>query len=317
METLIWFSNICVRKKRRMTIALLIMLLFSGSAAASEHWTVNGIANGMQAAEQKFTDVRLNYTTLTTKWEDPNGPANIVEALYAEKCIQEPNGQKRPQYHDVRACALDPQTGKCDVFWDKLSIFDGVATTALRRKLEPDEPFDEPMVATIVVGYDSNEFGGYYVDPHTKIWYLGGISFAGLLKENSETFNIENPSEFLKGIPCVKLVGSFASGKGTLRLWVSPEKGFLPLKCQVIDSAGRWRYESELDDLIQLPSGMWYPKTIRSPAEAPGGPNPAWREIYHISEISLQPIQQQFFTPDFPPNTRVFDEVLGICYVTY
>jgi hypothetical protein len=146
------------------------------------------------------------------------------------------------------------------------------------------------------------------------------MSLAAFLKKYAAEFRVESQSESVDGIAAARLVGTWQDSHNgkifTMKLWVSPERSFLPLKRQIIASDGTMLSETALYDLVQLPNGMWYPKTIRSPAEPSGIPQPSVAHIYEISRILIDPIPEGFFTPTFPPNTRVVDDILKVTYIT-
>lgn len=296
------------RISKLVVLVYVTYLAWVGLASADATFTVDTIADGMLAAEARFTNLRLNYVTTRMSWNRRNDPIQLLEGVYAEK-----KTAKRLWYLDRKVSIIDPETEESTLVEDTLASFNGDATITLERKVEPDKP----MRGAILAGYDPNRFPIYYMDPHTKIWYHARRLLGELLKEYRNTFRIESESEMLDGLPTVKLVGTFSDGMLTMKLWVSPQRNFLPIKRQIMQTGGRLLSETALYNLVQLPNGLWYPKTIQSPADPPGAPNPAFVTTYSISEISVDPIPQEFFSPKFPPNTQVYDDILKVSYKTY
>jgi len=296
-------------------VIMLNFLLAASIFGETTSYSVDTIADGLLEAEARLSDIRLDYVFTHRAWNEPNRPKVVVEGMYAQKTSK--TMSKRLRYLERRDSIVNPNTGKVTLGEDSIASFNGEVTTILHRRTRSGEPM-EPMKGYILASYDSKWFGRYDKDPHTKIWYHGTkMRLGGVLKKFKDQFHIESESEVLDGISTVKLVGTLGAGKISMKLWVSPERNFLPLKRQIMRTGGRFLSETALYDLVQLPNGMWYPKTVRSPADPPGFPNPRIVHIYNISKISIEPIPEEFFTPDFPPNTRVYDEILKASYTTY
>jgi hypothetical protein len=303
------FSNIMLIKSSKAIVLVSFLSLIWPVAAISETevYTVDNIADGMLEAEAKFTDLRLEYVQIGGPSNEPNGPINIAKATYAQKM------PKRLRYLDINVSSTNLKTQESILVADIRASYDGEVTAILDRKVESGEP----MRGAVLAGYESSQFPAISMDPHTEIWYFNNKFIGNILKENRNTFRIESESEALDGASAVKLTGTIWDGVLTLKLWVSPERGFLPLKRQVMQTGGRFYSETALYDLVQLPNGMWYPKTIQSPADPPGAHNFVYTTTCNISKISIDPIPKEFFTPDFPPNTYVIDDVLKTSYTTY
>jgi len=281
-------------------------------------YTIDTIAEGLLGAEAQFTDLRLDYNDQRCVYRDGNSicPFRIVKAVYAQKVSKQdpndPNKPKKLRYLDRKSYLIDQNTKQITLVEDTLSTFNGKGTTVLNRKAKRGKL----MRAVILEGYDPNQFPAYDMDPHTKIWYCGK-KIGRILKENRKTFRTESEAELLDGVSTIKLTGTFADGKITMKLWISPERNFLPLKRQISKTGGRLLSETALYELVQLPNGMWYPKIIRSPDEPPGAPNPRMTQVYNISKISIEPITEEFFSPEFSPGTYVIDDINKVSYTTY
>jgi hypothetical protein len=301
---------------RVIVLVSVLYLMWPAQTTAKTAYTVDAIAEGLLAAEAQLTDLRLDYAFTHRAWNEPNGSKLVTEATYAHKTSEQI--PQRLRYLERITFVVDPNGEHTSLREDILASFNGQATTTINRVVESGEL----MRAFIQPGYDSKWFGSYDPDPHTKIWYYGSeILLGDIVKRYKNKFHIESEFEVVDGISTIKLTGTWTDPYNgvefTMKLWVSPERNFLPLKWQVIREDGKMLSETALYNLVRLPNGMWYPKTIRSPADPPAILNPRIAHIYNISEISIEPVPQDFFTPKFAPNTRVHDGILNITYTTY
>jgi len=300
------------------TVVAILFLAWTIPAGAKTNYTVESIADALLEAEAKFTDLQLKYISTGMSPDDPNGRINTAESVYAQKIIQNKDGKKRLRYQKLKVTSVESKSGQRTLVWDTMASYNGQVTRFLNNKVEQGKP----MEGIIKDGYNRRYFPVLAEDPHTKIWYSGGGDrlLGNFLKESKDKFHIESHSELVNGISTVKVVGELVKAKTgkslILKLWVSPEHNFLPLKRQRVLDSGELTWEVGLYDLIELPNGLWYPKTIQSPAEPPGRPDAPWLSVCEILEISVDPITEKFFTLEFPLNTRVSDEVLGVSYTT-
>lgn len=281
---------------------LMAYLVWMSPAIADTTNTVDSIAEKLLAAEAQFTDLRLEYVAMVrVHTKDNSNPFRVVEGIYVKKKML-----KELQYSDRRISMIDSETKQSTLIVDALASFNGDVTITLNRKVKSGKP----MRGGIYPGYKPDEFPPIDADPHTSIWYFGPKQVGELLKKNSNTFRIESESEVIEGVSTIKLAGTILDGIFTMKLWVSPEFNFLPMKRQVFrTSDGKLGAEMVLSNLVQLPNGLWYPKTIRT-----GSPDPEFAFTYSISKISIDPIPEEFFSPEFPSNTRVEDKVLNVSY---
>jgi len=308
----------CRTPDRSVLIAVLFLGWF-GSVCVGSTYTVDAVADGLLAAEARLMNLRLEYVLTRSTWNEPNRPKLVIEAVYAQKRSE--NAPGRLRYLDCKHTIVSPSKKQVAFRVDMLASFDGQVTTILYRKDESGESL-EPMKGYILNGYKSGPFPTALGDPHTKIWYFAGRHLGTFLKEHRDKFHVESDSKVLNGISTIEVVGTLwadpNTGKSrTMKLWVSPERNFLPLKFQLVRANGELAWETALYDLMQLPNGIWYPKTIRSPADPPGMRDPQILEIHSISKISIDPLPDDFFRPKFPPGTRVLDNILNASYTTY
>jgi len=313
--------NVLLGQLRRSVVLAIVAVLclpWNVPAIADASYTVDAIADGLSTAEARFTDLRMEYVFTHSDWNEPNGPKLVVEGVYVQKTSKEIS--KRLRYLDRKHSFVDPNKGQVTLGEHALASFNGQATRLLYRRGKSGELM-EPMKGYVLAGYKKKFFPRLYRDPHTKIWYFADKVLGEFLKEYRDKFHIESESELLDDISTVKLVGTWTEPNTvvshSMKLWVSPEHNFLPLKRQLIRADGSLISETALYNLIQLPNGMWYPRVIRSPADPPGAPNPRIAHIYNISKISIEPIPEEFFSPEFPPNTYVIDDIQKVSYTTY
>ncbi len=325
------FLNICYQQSKMLcqetkcwilivVFVLSILCTSWGSASTTDiSHAVDSIADGLIATEAQFTNLRLEYVLIHRAWNKPKGPMLVTEGIYAEKKTTSKTQRLRYLHRKVYY-VVDVNQERTDPHEDTLASFDGQATRILYRKNESGKSL-EPMKGYILPGYEKQAFPDFMGDPHTTVCYYAGRQLGRFLKQQRDKFYVESQNEALNGIPTVKIAGTLGTSpnKGesqTMKLWISPERNFLPLKIQRLRSGGELSWETELCDLVQLPNGMWYPKIIRSPADPPGTPKPPMLQIYNISKISIDPLPDKFFEFKFPPNTRVIDDILKITYIT-
>jgi len=307
-------ENAHYRMYKLTSFALLQCVMWAITTIASTTSdSADTIAEALLAAEAQFSNLQLQYTATRRNWNSPNQPFSTLEGVYHQKSIITGEGRKRLRYLDRKVFFVDPNTRQTTLVDDTLSTFDGNATMVLDRKVESGKP----MRGYVLAGYDRKQFPSYYMDPHAKIWYFDGQPLGEILKQNRDTFRTVSKSEMLDGIPTVRLMGTIWHGKAAMTLWVSPERGFIPIKTQFTKASGeRLLMGTILHDLVRLPSGAWYAKKIQSPEVPLSDPAPAYFLIYDISKISTDTVSEDSFRLKFPPNTLVFDDILKVSYTT-
>jgi hypothetical protein len=284
-----------------LSFILAFFFLINRDMAAEQTLTVDSAAEGLSASQAVFTNLRFEYVS---QWKIRlnNGSDVIhrVEGTYAQKFP----GALR--YRELKFSRIDIGNGDVNILVDGWAGYDGNATYILDRMVRTGKP----KRGYIRPGYDPNQFTIIGFDPLSNIWNQGKRSLASFVRENKGTFLTEQEKEIMEGVSTVKLVGNFADGKLAMKLWLSPEHNSLPMKRQIFNNKdGKLMSETVLSNLVQLPNGLWFPQSIRS-----GSPDPEWAIYQEISKISIDPIPEDFFTPDFPAGTDVSDEVLGINY---
>jgi hypothetical protein len=290
-----------------MCVIILCTWMCAGSLGAETRahmpsYDVEAIAEGLLSGETQFTDLTLHYVANAPVWlqEKEAYELDIIQGCYFQKLPE------KMQRLDKKVFRVKNATGERTMLSDRSSCFNGEATLALYKNTGPGL-----MRARIFKGYEAQAFGQPDC-PHDFIWKLGRRSFGSIIRENKDTFHVENDSEMVENTRTIKLSGVIMEGRIRLNMWISPSYNFLPLKVQFVRVRdGRLGTETALSDLIRLPNGLWYPRRIRT-----GSPDPNEAVTCTITEISIEPIPKEVFTPKIPPGTLVFDYVLGLTYAT-
>lgn len=285
-------------------ISIIIITCFYHYSYASEQpVTLDSISDGLSTNEAAFTNLRLEYILQwRLRLEDGSDVFHRIEAVYAKKT------PGNLQYLEQNFSRINVASGEVNVFTDGWASFDGNATYTLNKNVRAGKP----KRGFVRLGYDPNDFSttSIYFIPHSNIWNQGRQSLATFIRKNKETLKVEQGMESIEGVPSIKLAGNFAEGKLMMKLWISPQRNFLPIKRQVYNTKdGKLMSETVLSNLVQLPNGLWFPKSIRF-----GSPDPEWAIYQEITNISIEPIPEDFFKPAFPEGTEVVDEVLGLRY---
>lgn len=313
---MVWHERSRATRKTFYVLCGLGLFCFGSAVAcfAADSDKVAAIAEGLLQAEQQFSNLRIDYIATRRDWNAPNEPFRIVEGVYAQKKVVAEEEVKVLRYLGRKGSVIYPATEVSEVSEDECTSYDGEATMFLDRKAESDKP----MQGMILAGYVQERFPKYDLDPHTQIWHFDGRSLGQILKDNIGSFRIESENEKVEGTPAVKLVGTIWGGKAEMALWVSPERGFLPVKREFKRPGGESLFMGTIvRQLVQLPNGAWYPMQIQSPALPLDAPRPRYFLTYEISKISVKPIPSDFFSFNFPPGTRVWDDILKVSYLTY
>jgi len=306
-------------KKRGLAVACLLLFVQVCIASEAATYSIEQVVQGMLAAEASYKDLYIEYTYFFNSARDPNAPSVFAEAVYAQKRVSRNGTPQVLRYKDWKTYWVDPNGQRLAPIQEARAAFDGEATRMLYRLNRGAQASS----GWIRKGYYPAAFHDALVkDPQTTTWHHGAgeHSFADVIKEFADRFEIESTSEPVDGVSTIKLVGKLYRPPqlgGTLRLWVAPERSFLPLKRQYVKPDGEVFNEVVLYDLTKLSNGLWYPQRIRFPAEsADDSDRPPLFEL-EIKKISVEPLAEEFFRPAFPAGTDVIDEILGASYTTY
>jgi hypothetical protein len=303
-------------------VLFFIFSFYSYGFAIEQNLTLDDIINGLSKAEDFFanSDLRLDFVKQNKQYTKEDGSRVISrsECSYARKF-------PGPLYRwEQKVYEINVDTNNITVVSDNSASYDGNATCILRR---PDNRINKNAVlegkpghGTIKADFEPNLFPRAIPSKfrdmpfiEISIWSFGSKPLSSIIRKNKDVFHIEG-TDILEGAPVIILVGGPIMNEGfgpfTLKYWISPQRGFLPLKMQYFRSdTGLMLSENVLSDLIQLPNGFWFAKYICGAAK---GTECAYQ--YRITNISVEPIPDGYFTAEFPEGTKVIDEILGVRY---
>jgi hypothetical protein len=284
---------------------LTILLTASNLLVASQTThAVEEIADALLASEAQFSNLKLTYSINRPGVDKYEGKRAITRATFARKM---PEGWL---YLDRKGEILDPVTNQSKVDPGDLTVFNRKTTLHLYRESDSSAPVSQ-MRAVIFPGREER-LGKNFVDTPYKYVYSYGAPYGEIIKKSND-IKIVSQSEEVNGYKAIKLVGTVFSGVATMTLWLCPEMNFLPLKVQFVrHKDNRIMQGYSTSDFVKLPNGLFFPKKITF-----GDPNSSahWTTMT-ISDISIDPIPEEFFQPSLPPNTHVTDHVLSIAYTT-
>jgi hypothetical protein len=301
-------------------ILFFIFTFCSFGRATEQNFTVDDVINGLSKAEDFFanSDLRMDFVKQSKAYTKEDGSRVIgrSECSYARKF---PGPLQR---WEQKTYEINIDTNDVMVISDTSDSYDSNATYSLTR---PDNRRNKNAVlegkpgrGIIKAGLDPNRFPTAYhsnrdMPFEIAVWTLGKYPLSSFIEKNKNIFHIEG-TDILEGVPAIKLVGSPIINDGfgpfTFKYWISPQRGFLPLKMQYFHAdTGLMLSENVLSDLVQLHSGFWFAKYI-----CVSGKGDECAIQYRITNISVEPIPESHFTTEFPEGTRVFDEILGVRY---
>lgn len=306
----IYLRNPCFRLLA--VFILLIISFFTANIAmgTQSSYSVEEIADALLAAEAQFENLRFDYIEDFPASGNGYKPGQrvIARGVFAR------NLPKGWLYLDCNVSLLEISTGQLKVQSDDLTIFNGETTLILDRNTDrdPKDPNSKGRSRAIIVPGRAERLLDVTADaPHYKIWCFGKTSFGEILKKEDSNIKIINQAEYINGFRAIKLEGTLSQGRATMTLCVCPDLNFLPLKVCLIRHEDNALLTNRLtSDFIKLPNGMFYPQKVTlGDANSPSG-------YITISNISIDPIPEEFFRPVLPPNTHVTDHVIKLSYTT-
>jgi len=288
-----------------------VFLTCSNNATAGQQpSSPKEIAHNIITAQNKLTDLTIHFTRkipLGVYRKKQITGVRTVQGLYAHKTTTDANQPLR--YLSRIATITNQETNQTTLAQDYLLSFNGESTFTLDQPVESNQ---QP-VASIKQGYSKKLFPDAY-NSANSIWLRAAEYFG----HPESTFRIQKRNEYIDGLSCTKVTGTLLDGQITLEYWISADRSYLPLKMQALRDDGnqqQLKADTILSDLVQLENGIWLPGKI-----VYNSYDPAFVEFtrtWNLSSISIDPIPKEFFTPQFPPGTRVHDGILGITYTTY
>ena len=311
---------------------LLIVLAFGSNVGFSQGsgddipLSIDDIVKEIRQVRERFRSVRIKYTCSTLLWLDRSQQVKgFIEGVYAHKVKD--GCDELLQLHDTTTYWIDPNTGARDVFQSKVCAFDGQATRKLIRVDSPEVRRHKGSRGLkegyVYKGFVRSQFLANENGPYREVWYTAWYmpldksititEFPFVIKGRE---NVNGLSTILLESYVPKEPNNPKSHEGIFKLWIAPERSFLPVKLEDwID--GECRRQRGLSDLILLANGVWFPLRIQRPMDEDKLAKASFFSIWEVKEISLDPIPDSFFTIEFPAGTRVYDEVVGANYTTY
>lgn len=301
-------KNICMLRRcaeLSPTFISLAILLSAANvyASAQRSYTVEGVAEALLAAEAQFSNLRLEYTINGPAVGKNKGKRSIVKGTFARKMPEE------WLYLDVKGTILDPVTHESKDYPSDLMVFNG--KTTLHFYTESYSSASEGHKrAVIFVGRKQRLINKCKNTPDRYVWGYGG-PYAEIIRKSND-IKIVNQFEKVDGHTCLKLVGTVFNSAANMTLWVCPELNFLPLKVQFFRHKDKIGFSYSTSDFVKLPNGLFYPQKITFGDPSSTG----WWITMSVSDISIDPIPEEFFRPTIPLNTHVTDHVIGLSYTT-
>jgi hypothetical protein len=186
---------------------------------------------------------------------------------------------------------------------DDLVAFNGEQTRRLRRILSHGY-----MRGWIFPGKLDDAFPIDQYAPDMMIWHHGRHPFDELMTRANISAKVIS-SESLRGVNTFHVV--LDDGASVLNIWVAPSRDYLPVQTIATrKNDNRILQRHQLDSLVQLENGAWYPTEIRYD----WGEDTGIGRSVKLKHVSSAPVPLSAFTPSFPDNTRVVDQIANVAY---
>jgi len=96
-----------------------------------------------------------------------------------------------------------------------------------------------------------------------------------------------------------------------LRICFSVDHGYTPVKYEHLSPSGQLSFAVDVNSLTQVGKGLWFPM---GGSLTMAGSN--LRNVYKAGKVAVnRGLTDRYFTMDFPPGTRVHDQITGGTYV--
>src|SRR5258706_5819767 len=274
-------------------------------------YTTEDIAVAMSAARAQYTDMVIRFTDRMQDFEletrKPSGTVvydtiykrkagdNVMESFDFRIKAFDDNGQPRPRpvwYHEMVDNGVVAFDGKTTLVFNRDPDAKG-RVKAVNRPGPVHSYAPKHLHAPFAMAMD---------------WY--GQSWSEFLRLRASQFNVESQREILGDLPTVLLVGTNTDYAVKIKVWVCPQRSFLPIRMDLEDTANPDHVERRtLHDLMQLSNKMWFPKRIIAE-----NPKSGAREELAVSELSADKLRIDDFHPNLPPKTLVIDMVSGTAF---
>ncbi len=278
-----------------LSISLSISPCFAENRERVEY-SIKTIAAAMAAAQAQLTDVSYEYEChFPIVGNDATSKKEMhVVGRFAAKYSE--GWRFQDIKYAYRVEGKDEGGGK-----DKIVAFNGTSTIVLDRT--PTKRY--AANAVIRPGLHEDEFDS--LKPEGYIYGFGVKSpYHQMIIEPESRVEVEDQKVDVNGLSAVKLSGVVLKGSGTIQLWVCPDRSFLPIRMKLTRSSDQKMIADwELDDLVQVADGMWYPSRIAFSGAS-----------FKLSELSVAELHLAAFDVEMPTNTHVTDHVNGTSYIT-
>ena len=129
-------------------------------------------------------------------------------------------------------------------------------------------------------------------------------------KEEIEIDNQIKDVNNFKTICASFFVPTKLGGRVYLKIYFSVEHGYTPIKIEKINNKGEVGFSATVDEPIEVSDNFWFPKRGRVQLG-----NDRHQICYKINQVKInQGLKDEIFDINFPPGTKVADEITGKQY---
>lgn len=261
------------------------------------------LARQMAEAYGRLTELELRYST-----EVPLQPGQRL--LQEERYLRKVTHGGLLERHEYEFVVVQMATGRRRVATSRIESFDGRRFMSLDR-LRDERGLKRGLVAAAGDADSVLREGNM----HQAVWSLNGRSYSDWLAGADSDVQIVERTR-LDGVDVVVIEGTVLDGEARARLWVAPERGYLPLIAQLRRAEdGEPLREVRLGKLEEVAPGLWYPRLVRSGRlAADPATKPDAFVVVRASPISVRPLREEVFVSRFPLGTFVTDRVSSTAY---
>lgn len=282
-------------------MTLVILVCIENSFGAE--YDVKTIATLMDAYEKQIDSIKFKYS-YETPVNDKEGNRTFVRGTFA---LKKSEGwvllDRRRKYDKTWDNDREPSgiarsyNGEITRYLEHEKNVHGYHMAALSRQHNPKvyETVENPYHAIWRSNYKQNRFSEKLNDPNSMAKIQG--------------------EELIDGLKTINVNFKGAGGIVDYRLWLLPDKNFLPIKLIVYNKKYRDGTqpleETQWSDFREFPGGIWYPMSI----------NKYLRDLkepvrFEIEEMDISPLRKEDFEFKFPAFTHVTDHLIGTSYLT-
>lgn len=301
----------------------LLFFLFSQKGFAMKIQELSDISEAMAMAIQ---DVQIKYE----RYRDPPRPMEDIPEGYEGYLI--PKGRNKYEWSAARPfrdmCLIVETKEMMNKFGDSqlqitknsyngkvakyLKFFPENSTNQIKAKATITKsrrflplPTSTPEYYTIL---------GLQREPHN-------ITISRVFKEYPELLKIDNSIQKVGNFNTIRLDGFMdrfkdENGEQILlyRFYFSVDHGYTLIKFEHLGRGGKVYSCMEVTELEKVSEGLWYPKSGRSTYNWKDRPTDVF--VYQASSIIVNSgLTPKYFDIEFPPGTKVADEITNIHYI--